>query len=124
MTTDNTAGVMQEDREAYISAEIAHPHYNGLIRLGKWDHSKTMQAFARHRLASVAAMEEEIKRLREALTPSGSTKAAYHGEFSFNLHRIDDCGDEYVEKVYVPWDTVKQIMKAILARTALEGRGS
>ncbi|UXC93092.1 hypothetical protein EGM87_22615 [Sphingobium sp. RSMS] len=74
--------------------------------------------------ARAAALEEEIKRLREALTPSGSTKAAYHGEFSFNLHRIDDCGDEYVEKVYVPWDTVKQIMKAILARTALEGRGS
>ncbi|MCB4862937.1 hypothetical protein K7W03_25475 [Sphingobium sp. PNB] len=78
----------------------------------------------KHMLGKIAALEEEIKRLREALTPSGSTKAAYHGEFAFNLHRIDDCGDEYVEKVYVPWDTVKQIMKAILARTALEGRGS
>ncbi|QOT71931.1 hypothetical protein H5V43_01775 [Sphingobium fuliginis] len=106
----------------FIVEEIGKPCSEGDMPDDRNDRLDAI--IAAHRLQSTAALEEEIKRLREALTPSGSTKAAYHGEFSFNLHRIDDCGDEYVEKVYVPWDTVKQIMKAILARTALEGRGS
>ena len=58
--------------------------------------------------------------LIEALTPSGDTKAAYMGEFAFNLRRVDEAGDEYSEKVYVPWDTIKEIMKAISARAAKE----
>lgn len=58
--------------------------------------------------------------LIEALTPSGDTKAAYMGEFAFNLRRVDEAGDEYSEKVYVPWDTIKEIMKAILVRAAKE----
>lgn len=57
--------------------------------------------------------------LVEALTPSGATKAAYHGEFSFSLRRFDEFGEEYSEKVYVPWTTVKEIMAAIRERAAL-----
>ena len=63
----------------------------------------------------------EILRLREALAPSGDTKASYMGEFSFSLTRTGECGDEYSEKVYVPWTTIKEIMAAILARAALGG---
>lgn len=59
-------------------------------------------------------------RLVEALTPSGDTKAAYMGEFAFSLQRVDEFGDEYSEKVYVPWDTIKEIMKAIRDRAALK----
>ncbi|WDA36449.1 hypothetical protein [Sphingobium sp. YC-XJ3] len=149
MTTDK-APVTVEQAIAFL--ENACRNWSRVPRLSKDDIADVAMALSRFRLQSTAALEEqitglihdieryikagseeaaraaaleeEIKRLREALTPSGSTKAAYHGEFAFNLHRIDDCGDEYVEKVYVPWDTVKQIMKAILARTALEGRGS
>lgn len=110
--------------QAIAFLENACRNWSRVPRLSKDDIADVAMALSSFRLQSTAAVEEEIKRLREALTPSGSTKAAYHGEFAFNLHRIDDCGDEYVEKVYVPWDTVKQVMKAILARTALEGRGS
>lgn len=67
-------------------------------------------------LSAGAASRQEAARLREALTPSGDTKAAYMGEFSFNLHRIDEFGDEYSEKVYVPWTTIKEIMAAVAAR--------
>lgn len=67
----------------------------------------------------IAALRERCERLEEALTPSGDTKAAYMGEFSFGLTRMDEAGDEYSEKVYVPWTTIKEIMAAIAARTAL-----
>jgi hypothetical protein len=62
--------------------------------------------------------------LIEALTPSGSTKAAYHGEFFFETEDgVSNAGIERFRKVYVPWDTVKQIMEAIRARAALnQGR--
>jgi hypothetical protein len=63
--------------------------------------------------------EEMVARAIEALTPSGDTKAAYHGEFHFTLTRIDEAGDEYFERVYVPWDTTKEIMAAIRTRAAI-----
>lgn len=63
------------------------------------------------------AEQPEVERLREALTPSGSTKAAYHGEFSFQLFEgVSSAGIDQYRKVYVPWDTVKEIMAAIKAR--------
>jgi hypothetical protein len=64
----------------------------------------------------------EIARIREALTPSGDTKAAYMGEFSFGLTRTDEAGDEYTEKVYVPWTAIKEIMAAIRERAHLEAK--
>jgi hypothetical protein len=58
--------------------------------------------------------------LCEALTPSGDTKAAYHGEFKFDvpLDGYDEDGEilEGLKSVYVPWTTVKEIMAAILRR--------
>ena len=70
--------------------------------------------------AALAAAQAEIARLTEALSPSGDTKAAYHGDFSFEIPDcgIDDDGEEYEEwrKVYVPWTTVKEIMATIHSR--------
>ncbi len=55
--------------------------------------------------------EAEVERLREALTPSASTKGAYHGEF----HLAD---------TIVPWTTIKDIMAAISNRAALAPRAA
>ncbi len=78
----------------------------------------------RHPLAIKAADElarlrAENERLREALTPSGDTKAAYHGEFQFNIEYSDDEGGSYWQPHLVPWTTVKEIMAAIHARATL-----
>lgn len=72
----------------------------------------------------ISEKDAEIARMREALTPSGATKAAYHGDFSFSIDLWDDDAEcEVSHKVYVPWDTVKQIMKAISERAALNEEG-
>lgn len=44
--------------------------------------------------------------LIENLTPSAETKAAFMGEFKMSEHG----------NMYVPWDTVKNIMNAVLNR--------
>jgi hypothetical protein len=76
--------------------------------------------------AAVAALRDaytnmrgERERLREALTPSAETKAAYIGEFKMRLHRRDECGDEYHEDVTLSWTVIKEIMTAISNRAAL-----
>ena len=72
----------------------------------------------------IEGRDADVGRVREALTPSGATKAAYHGEFTFDLCvGISDAGIEQYQKVYVPWDTVKEIMAAIRARAALQALG-
>lgn len=65
--------------------------------------------------------------LREALTPSGDTKAAYSGEFKFQVTQwrenedpdSDDEMEEYLADFTVPWTTIKEIMAAISERAAL-----
>lgn len=53
----------------------------------------------------------------EALTPSGETKAAYIGEFTFPFTAaLPPDGEEETIKMTVPWTTVKEIMAAIKAR--------
>jgi hypothetical protein len=76
--------------------------------------------------AAVAALRDaytnmrgERERLREALTPSAETKAAYIGEFKMRLHRRDECGDEYHEDVTLSWTVIKEIMTAISNRAVL-----
>lgn len=65
---------------------------------------------------SHASLVEEVERLREALTPSGETKAAYMGEFLIGLPDVDENGIEYTRKINVPWTTIKEIMAAIRER--------
>ena len=62
----------------------------------------------------MAEKDAEISRLREALTPSAETKAAYWSEVEC------DCPTE-TWRHYVPWTSIKQIMKMIRARAALKG---
>lgn len=57
-----------------------------------------------------------LQAMEEALTPSGSTKGAYMGEFSFVETYFDEDGDEQSQEILVPWTTIKDIMKAITRR--------
>lgn len=66
--------------------------------------------------ADVERLTRQNAALVDALRPSGETKAAYIGEFSFHIPLNDDEGNEVLHKVTVPWDVTKQIMKAISAR--------
>ena len=59
-----------------------------------------------------------LARLVEALTPSGETKAAYIGEFHFDVEDRDADGEDCLRRVTVPWTTVKEIMATIRARAA------
>lgn len=68
---------------------------------------------------SIPSTEGLREALVEALTPSGDTKATYHGEFSFTIEDADEEGEPVSRKIYVPWTTVKEIMAAIRDRAAL-----
>jgi len=65
-------------------------------------------------------IKAEIERLRAALTPSGATKAAYGGEFTFRVCIGYEDDTEIYDTITVPWTTIKEIMAAIRARVALE----
>ena len=92
--------------------------------------SNRVSAFYRAALASNTAIDPvtvERDKLFEALTPSGDTKATYLGEFKFNveIENVDFEEDEdesdhnprtLMMPVYVPWTTIKDIMKAIRMR--------
>lgn len=69
---------------------------------------------------SLAHLRGKIDRLTEALTPSGATKAAYIGEFSFDIEDRDEDGEECSRNVVVPWTTVKEIMAAIRSRAEMK----
>lgn len=73
--------------------------------------------------SEVEALRAENERVTEALTPSGDTKYAYMGEFSWTDWRTDAKGVEQGYEMVVPWTTIKEIMAAIRARSALTGAG-
>jgi hypothetical protein len=87
-------------------------------RLIEWPMAKAIAALLTHGPSLLTALTER-ERLREALTPSAETKAAYIGEFKMRLHRRDECGDEYHEDVTLSWTVIKEIMTAISNRAAL-----
>lgn len=59
--------------------------------------------------ARIAELEREVAALREALTPSGATKAAYSGEVKNHGASWDD---------YVSWSAIKDLMKLIREHAA------
>lgn len=61
----------------------------------------------------IATLKAERDRLREALTPSGDTKAAYMGE-------VECACPTETWRHHVPWTTTKAIMAMIRARAALK----
>lgn len=86
--------------------------------LGAGALAEALIPFIRALSPSAAACKCEV--LREALTPSGDTKAAYHGEFKFSMNggRENEDGEweEFTQDVPVPWTTIKEIMVAISER--------
>lgn len=83
-------GLVQEVREHM--APLFPPDTRGL----EWDVLPS----------AVGAVCRELAGYREATEPSADTKAAFHGEFRIQTR--------YPE--FVPWSSVKQIMKAIRER--------
>lgn len=65
--------------------------------------------------------EASLAAAREALTPSGDTKAAYMGEFYITVDSMNEEGEDESQHVSVPWTTIKEIMASISARAALAG---
>jgi hypothetical protein len=85
-----------------------------------WEaHAKTYAKNAEYWISRTESAEEERDRLRDALTPSAETKAAYIGEFHFVILDLDEDENEVTRRIPVPWTTVKEIMAAIRARAAL-----
>jgi len=78
--------------------------------------------------ARISSLEEENKRLREALTPSGDTKAAYAGEFFERVEIVnpmfegyeDDEPETIMQRFPVSWTTIKEIMATIQAYARTE----
>ena len=68
--------------------------------------------------ARIAELETENARLREALTPSLNTKAAFMGEFAIDVVEQVN-GHEKLRKVQIPWTSIKEVMAAITSRAAL-----
>jgi hypothetical protein len=73
--------------------------------------------------STAISRQNEAKALREALTPSEMTKAAYIGEFEFSIRDLGDDGNETHRAITIPWVSIKEIMAAILTRAALQGQG-
>lgn len=104
---------------------IEQRHRDAVDAWLRGDHMIT-EAFARFEreirttdAARIAELTAERDALLDALTPSDDTKAAYMGDFSIDLTRVDECGDEYFERVFVPWSTIKEIMAAVKQRATL-----
>jgi hypothetical protein len=68
--------------------------------------------------ATILALTAEVERVKEALTPSGATKAEYIDEFYW-IEDMEYDGVIAGRKVFVPWTTIKDIMAAIRARAAI-----
>ncbi|GAB6178559.1 hypothetical protein JCM16814_34500 [Desulfobaculum senezii] len=54
--------------------------------------------------------------LEQVLKPTKATKVAFSGEFSFTREIVGDEDEATIEKLFIPWDSVKDIMKAMRER--------
>ena len=108
---------------ATLTADLAAARAE-LVRWQEDHESQTARAMCaeeqeRIRAHDLAAARKTIAAYEEALTPSAETKSAFWGEFEIVNTQLDDDGEEYTIKSFVPWDAVKEIMKAIRARAAI-----
>lgn len=87
MTSVTQAVVEQADREAAAGcyAEWRKPVSERCAREGKNDSDDLILAFARHRLASTAALEKQVELLREALRPFATIAVGSAWEDSAHL---------------------------------------
>ncbi|QDC37060.1 hypothetical protein [Sphingobium fuliginis] len=117
MTTDKApVTVEQVDREAAVDIHnvILHDWFTQHMLDGMEDECYVIQAFAKHRLQSIAALEEEIKGMREALDDLQQAEAEYR-----LMHDRHGDGSRAAGRA---WDLMRR--SGDKARTALEGRGS
>lgn len=69
--------------------------------------------------STILSLLDYCEGLEKALTPSADTKAEYMGEFTIAVDRygieLDEPDDETarVDRIPVPWTTIKEIMAAI-----------
>jgi len=121
--------VRLDDLRSARAALALIPEVRGEIeRLTKERDEARKKAGQNHDLYNCAIVDlvdarAEIERLREAMTPSGETKAAYISEFKFTIDDIDGDGFECKRSVTVPWTTTKEIMKAIAERAKPAQKG-
>lgn len=87
---------------------------SGALSLLRCQMDKVVAATARAEKAEAA-----LTKVREALTPSTNTKAAFMGEFSIQFPETGEDGEEYTRKINVPWTTIKEIMAAVRALASL-----
>jgi hypothetical protein len=110
---------LEERRDGWNDATLSYaPQYVERARIeaiAAWNTRAGQSASA----AEIAARDAEIARLREALTPSEETKRAYWGEFEISVDDYDETGREVARRVSVPWFVIKEIMRAIALRAAL-----
>lgn len=103
-----------------IRALSAERDRNAAIAIKALDRATLAEEWRDHDKAEVIRLAAENAALREALTPSGDTKAEYAGEFSITVYDgEDEDGAEQWRKVLVDWTTIKAIMATIKARAAL-----
>ncbi|WP_395543413.1 hypothetical protein [Neotabrizicola sp. sgz301269] len=122
INNEAVAEALKPQLEAFARRDGSHNTF--AVRLGL-NHKKCAENDAK--LAAdwdeaadrITALQAQNRKLVEALTPSGDTKAAYMGEFSFQSISTDEDGNEVAAKTYVPWTTIKEIMAAIRARAAI-----
>lgn len=115
---------LKEAAEKYIDAFRNQCNSQGDVHLyHKREAGRRRQRFEKLSTPStILALIAEGEALWEALKPSAETKAAYIGEFSFNIEEYDSENDvETTQKVQVPWTVIKEIMEAIHARATLGG---
>jgi len=63
--------------------------------------------------AQLAVSEARCKAFQNALLPSEDTEVDYTGLFSLNVPAVTDVGEEYMQEIDIPWETIKKIMKTI-----------
>ena len=105
-------------RAADRDALLAHIAAITTERDAEREHSKSWRRTLEKMTAERDAARVEVARLREALTPSAATHAAYINGFQFIFPAFNEAGDEVAFTPNVPWTTIKEIMAAIRARAA------
>lgn len=125
---DALSAEREDDEERYIKPGPHAPEMHGDVMVPRDCTFDSINEFVHHPEVPVDDLQApllgagmNIDRLREALTPSPETKAAYSAEFKFSHDTLDEDGNPRSETHDVPWTVVKDIMAAILKRAGAEG---
>ena len=115
---------LERERVRLAACGVAAMGYEdkGPLDPGSYGYSASYDDVLRFRKQLIAerdALQAKLAAAEEALKPSAETKAEYMGEFSWKEESLDEYEEPCLRTIYVPWTTIKEIMKAIKARAAL-----